>query len=231
MAVPTKAYILRINTPISKEYAKICADSCDTVGLSWEYHEGYQNMTGRAGWCMTGIRMKFYEPVRYIPNPSPAQKANACSAGHGAIWKRIADGPDEAAILLEHDAIMVQPPSIDIPDGVIVVLGYKVPDPENYNHKKAGPPQKLVDIDGHEGAHAYAMTKRTAQFLVHEIEQKGVLGAVDNAYFIRQQRRTQVPLKLADPTPALGWIRESTIWNSSANRNYQFISSFQENYK
>lgn len=228
---PTKAYILKINDPVSEEYAKTCSDSCDKVGLRWEYHQGYQNMTGKAGWCMSGIRMKFHEPVRYLPNPTAAQKANACSAGHGAIWKRIADGPDEAAILLEHDAIMVQPPDIDIPDGVIVVLGYKIPDPKNYDAGKAGPPKELISIDGHEGAHAYAMTKKTAQFLVHEIEQKGVLGAVDNAYFIRGQRRTAVPLAIASPTPAIGWIRKSTIWDSSANRNYQFIPAFRENYK
>lgn len=75
------------------------------------------------------------------------------------------------------------------------------------------------------------MTKRTAQFLVHEIEQRGVLGAVDSAYFIRGQRRTQVPLVLVSPTPAIGWLRESTIWNESAARNYKFISSFEKNYK
>ena len=228
---PTKAYILKINDPISEQYAKVCSDSCDKVGLKWEYHQGYQNMTGKAGWCMTGIRMKFHEPVRYLPNPGPAQKANACSAGHGAIWKRIADGNDEAAILLEHDAIMVQPPNIDIPDNVIVVLGYKVSDPENYRAEKAGPPTELIPIDGHEGAHAYAMTKKTAQFLVNEIEEKGILGAVDNAYFIRGQRRTALPLAIASPTPAIGWIRESTIWQSSAHRNYEFIRSFEENYK
>lgn len=229
--IPTKAYILKINTPISEEYAKICADSCDAVGLKWEYFQGYQNMTGRAAWCLTGIRMNFYEPVQYLPQPGPAQKANACSAGHGAIWKRIAEGPDEAAILLEHDAIMLQPCNIDIPDNVIAVLGYKVQDPKRYDHIKAGPPKELIDIDGHEGAHAYAMTKKTAQFLVKEIETKGILGAVDNSYFIRNQRRTEIPLKMVSPTPALGWLRESTIWGSSAHRNYEFIPSFKENYK
>lgn len=226
-----KAYILRINTDLSKEYAQACADSCDAVGLEWEYHQGFQNMTGKAGWCMTGIRMKFYESIRYLPNPTPAQKANACSAGHGAIWKKIADGPDDVGIVLEHDALMLHKPDIEIPDGVIAVLGYKLTDPENYDHITAGPPQELIRIDGHEGAHAYAMTKRTAQFLVHEIEQRGVLGAVDNAYFIRGQRRTQVPLVLVSPTPAIGWLRESTIWNESAARNYKFISSFEKNYK
>jgi len=227
-----KAYILKIDTPISNEYAQICADSCDNVGLNWEYFEGYQDITGRAAWCMTGIKMSYYEPPLILDKPTMAQKANACSAGHGAIWKKIADGTDEVGIVLEHDAIMLQPiDELHIPDDLIVTLGYKLTDPTRYNHKSAGKPKKLINISGHEGAHAYAMTKNTAKFLVEEIEARGTLGAVDNAYFIKQQRRTAVPLAIASPTPALGWLRQSTIWNESAVRNYSFIPSFVEYYK
>lgn len=227
-----KAYILKIDTPISNEYAQICADSCDNVGLKWEYFMGWSNCTGRMAWCETGIKMKFYEPMLTIDNPTMEQKANACSAGHGAIWKKIAEGPDEVGVVLEHDAIMLQPiDKLHIPDNLIVTLGYKVTDPTRYDHKSAGQPKDLINITGHEGAHAYAMTKKTAKFLVEEIEARGILGAVDNAYFINKQRRTAVPLAIASPTPALGWLRQSTIWNSSAARNYSFIPSFAEYYK
>ena len=144
----------------------------------------------------------------------------------------IADGPDEVGIVLEHDAIMLQPINeLHIPDNLIVTLGYKLTDPTRYNHKSAGKPKNLINISGHEGAHAYAMTKKTAKFLVEEIETRGTLGAVDNAYCIKQQRRTAVPLAIASPTPALGWLRQSTIWNESAARNYSFIPSFAEYYK
>ena len=226
-----KAYILKINTPISTQYAKICADSCDKVGLKREYVQGYQNMTGRAAWCLTGIKQSFYEPIRYIANPTPSQKANACSAGHGKIWKMIAEGDDDVGIVLEHDAIILHKPNIEIPDNCIVVLGYKLTDPSRYDHQRAGAPKELISIDGHEGAHAYMMTKKTAQFLVNEIETKGVLGAVDNAYFIRGQRRTEIPLAIMSPTPAIGWLRESTIWHESAAVNYEFIPSFANYYK
>jgi len=33
------------------------------------------------------------------------------------------------------------------------------------------------------------------------------------------------------PTPAIGYLRESTIWNKSAHVNYQFIPSFAKYYK
>jgi hypothetical protein len=233
MAQSAKAYILKINDPVSNDCAKVCSDSCDRVGLDWEYHRGYQNMTGKMAWTLTGLRTQYQEPVRYVPKPAPQHKANACSAGHGAIWKRIAEGNEDVGILLEHDAIMLHYPSIEIPDGYIVTLGYKLKEPARYDHEAAGPPTELIDIDGHEGAHAYAMTRKTAQFLCLEIARRGVLGCVDNAYFIRGQRQTQVPLKIASPTPAMGWLRDSTIWSGghSSVMNYEFISSFAKNYK
>ena len=226
-----KAYILKINSDVSNEYAKNCADSCDKVGLKWEYFNGFQNMTGKMAFGQLDIPNLPTEPYRHMEKTAPAHKAMCATAGHYAIWKKIAEGTDEAAVILEHDAIMLQPVDIDIPDNRIVVLGYKLPDPSRYNHVNAGPPKELIDINGHEGAHAYAITKSTAQFLIHEIITKGIRSAIDNDYFIRGQRRTAVPLSIASPTPALGWLRESTIWGSSANVNYQFIPSFQQNYK
>lgn len=227
-----KAYILTHNSKISNEYAKYCANSCDAVGLPWEYFHGWSNCTGRMAWCETGIQMKFYEPMLYIDNPTPAQKANVCSAGHGAIWKKIADGPDNVGIVLEHDAVVLHNFNESmIPDNCLVVLGYKVTEPWQYDHKAAGPPTALSYIIGHEGAHAYAMTKKTAQFLVAEIEARGVMGAVDNAYFITGQRQTKIPLAILSPTPAIGYLRKSTIWDESAVVNYEFIEPFKKYYK
>jgi hypothetical protein len=227
-----KAYILRINTPISHEYANMCASTCDAIDLKWEYFDGWSDITGRAAWCQTGIKMKFYEPPLIVDNMTPAQKANACSAGHGAIWKKIAEGDDEVGIVLEHDALMYYKPDIKIPDNYIIVLGYKLANYHDYRFLDAkNEPRELIPIDGHEGAHAYMMTKRTAQNLVHEIEERGILGAVDNAYFIRGQRQTKIPLAIMSPTPAIGYLRESTIWSKSAHVNYEFIPSFAKYYK
>jgi len=227
-----KAYILTHDHPISREYAKVCADSCDAVDLDWEYFEGWSHCTGRMAWCETGIKMKFHEPMCYVAEPNMHHKANTCSAGHAAIWKKIAEGKDSVGIVLEHDAIMYYKPDIQIPDNYLIVLGYKLSDITKYDYIDANKqPRKLINISGHEGAHAYMMTKRTAQNLIHEIEEKGILGAVDNAYFIRGQRQTRIPLAIMSPTPAIGYLRESTIWNKSAHVNYEFIDSFANYYK
>jgi len=126
---------------------------------------------------------------------------------------------------------MYYKPDIKIPDNYLITLGYKLSE-LRYDYKEGNKqPRKLINIDGHEGAHAYMMTKRTAQNLIHEIEEQGILGAVDNAYFIRGQRRTKIPLVIMSPTPAVGYLRDSTIWDESAHVNYEFIDSFANYYK
>jgi hypothetical protein len=226
-----KAYILTHDHPISRQYAKNCSDSCDLIDLDWEYFEGWSHCTGRMAWCKTGIKMKFDEPWEHVAEPNMHHKANTCSAGHAAIWKKIAEGEDSVGIVLEHDAIMYYKPDIKIPDNYLITLGYKLSE-LGYNYIEGNKQErKIINIDGHEGAHAYMMTKRTAQNLIHEIEEKGILGAVDNAYFIRGQRSTQIPLAIMSPTPAIGYLRESTIWSESAHVNYEFIESFANYYK
>ena len=117
-------------------------------------------------------------------------------------------------------------------DNYLITLGYKLSDISKYDYIEANKqPRQLISISGHEGAHAYMMTKRTAQNLIWEIEQKGILGAVDNAYFIRGQRKTAIPLVIMSPTPAIGYLRDSTIWDESAHVNYEFIDSFANYYK
>lgn len=226
-----KAYILKIDTPISNEYAECCSLSCDNVGLDWEYYNGFQNMTGAMAMAKLGIRSVKQEPYRFIENPNQGQKAMCATAGHFGIWQKIAAGEDEAAIILEHDAIMLHPINISIPDNQIVVLGYKLVDTSKYDHIAAGPPTQIIKMDGHEGAHAYAITKKTAQTLLEEIAERGIRSAIDNDYFIRPQRITKVPISIMAPTPAIGWLRKSTIWAGSASKNYKFIPAFQRFYK
>ena len=227
-----KAYILTHDHPTSREYAITCSDSCDAVDLDWEYFEGWSHCTGRMAWCETGIKMKFHEPMQYVAEPNMHHKANTCSAGHAAIWKKIAEGKDSVGIVLEHDAIMYYKPDIQIPDNYLITLGYKLSDISKYDYTEANKqPRQLIGISGHEGAHAYMMTKRTAQNLIWEIEQNGILGAVDNAYFIHGQRKTAIPLVIMSPTPAIGHLRKSTIWDESAHVNYEFIQAFANYYK
>lgn len=215
-----RAYIIRITNPISVCYAKIAADSCDAIGLQWEYVQGLEQMMSVDAWKATGLDIKTIKRIGNLHN-----KAACASASHALVWKKIAES-NEPGIVLEHDSLMLH--SFDsslIRDGIIHVLGYKLSDPTKYDHVSAGAPVKSTPIRAHEGAHAYCITPETAKLLIKDLETIGAIAPVDNMFFL-QTRKTKLPLEILDPTPAIGWIRESTIWKESASKNYPFIESF-----
>lgn len=224
---PSKVYIISHNETVSKEYARTAAESCERAGMPYEIVDGFSNMDPNEAWNSDRIGLK-----RRISRKNNVDKAQLCSASHAAVWKKILDNK-ECAVVFEHDSLMLHRPDVDIPDEGIVVLGYKVVDPQNYDHKKAGPPQRIMSIPGHEGAHAYAITWKTARAMLEELEKKGVGSAVDNMYFLKSRNSyTRVPIFMMVPTPAIGWLRKSTIWSSgSSTRNYAFVESFVKNYK
>lgn len=222
--IPTKAYIIRISDTISQQYAKDAADSCDKIGLPYEFHDGVENKTAYEAWTQCPFPVKMVG----IYKSDDIDKAACATVSHAMVWKKISDRK-ETAVVLEHDALMLQPVSIEVPDNALVVLGYKLTDPSKYNHIQSGPPKQLVPIAGHEGAHAYTLTWNTAESLLNELNTVGVNLPIDNTFFLKM-RRSKVPLYIADPTPAIGWIRQSTIWKTSSAANYDFIPSFNKNY-
>lgn len=222
---PQKAYIIRISDPISQQYARDAAASCERVGLPYEYFEGVENKSAYDAWTQCPFPVKMVG----VYKSDKVDKAACATVSHAMIWQKIAKSR-EVAVILEHDALMLQPVTIDIPDNMIVTLGYKTATPERYDHINAGPPNQIRSIEGHEGAHAYAIMWTTAQQMLDELNTKGVSLPIDNTFFLKM-RRTNIPLGIADPTPAIGWIRQSTIWKQSSTLNYNFIPSFAKNYK
>jgi hypothetical protein len=222
--IPNKAYILKISNPLSEEYAKTAAASCEKVGMPYEYFQGLEGISWGEAWRNSGIKIPDHLLSKRLGGR--VDKAACCSASHAKIWKQIYDNK-ECAIILEHDGYMLHNIDIDIPDNAIVVLGYKLRDIQKYDSLKAGPPKEIRKIDGHEGAHAYAITWKTAEILLDELQNKGPRGEIDNIYFLKT-RKTAVPIHIMVPTPAIGWLRKSTIWNETSIRNYDFIEEFRK---
>lgn len=222
---PEKAYIVRISDPLSQQYANDAARSCEKVGLPYEFFEGVEGKTAYDAWMSCPFPVKMLG----VYKSSKIDKAACATVSHAMIWHKIST-QKEVAVVLEHDALMLHPASVHVPDNMIVTLGYKLQNPKRYDHVKAGPPQRIVNIEGHEGAHAYAITWNTAQTMLNELNTMGVNLPVDNTFFLKS-RKTKVPLSIADPTPAIGWVRESTIWKAPSTLNYTFIESFVQNLK
>lgn len=210
--IPSKAYIIRISSDISKEYAGMCAESCEKIGLPYEFFEGVENMRSYDAWVNTGLRIK-EGSLDHRKNQYGVDAAACCSVSHALIWDHISKS-GECSIILEHDAIMLYTVDMEIPDGRIVGLGYKLADPQKYNHIAAGPPRKVVDMTYMNGAHAYALTPSTASALLRELEVEGGGGPIDNRFFMKQ-RTTKIPLSVIDPSAAIGWVRQSTIWDEA----------------
>jgi hypothetical protein len=93
--IPTKAYISRAATiEKSVEYAKMCAESCDNVGLQWEYVDGTEGKTPDELW---GEGNDF--GISNYLTDMHLESAN-CTHGHFMIWKKIAEN-NECAIIME----------------------------------------------------------------------------------------------------------------------------------
>ena len=224
----SKAYIMYHQDPISIEYAKDAAASCDKVGLPWEYYEGYKPDSQKDLWK----NFKDTADVT-VPKFKPMDKGAAgCTASHAHLWKRISKNK-ECVIILEHDGIMLHPLDLDIPDDRIVALGYKYYDWNKYDYQSAGPPKKLVDVQFHPGSHAYAITHVMAQTLVDEIEKSGITEAIDNRHFMHTRViHTKTKMAITDPIAGMGALKKSTIWGRSATHNNvkELLPSFKEHF-
>jgi hypothetical protein len=225
--IPTKAYILTTKNPISIDYARGCAKSCDAIGLEWESFEGYENITKEEVW------RNFDYKVSYNSWNDWTDACACCTASHFNIWKKIVENK-ECAIILEHDAIMLHKINIEIPHNKIVSLGYKLTDPSKYDSQTAGGPKEIIDIENLYGGHAYAITYKTAEKLLNELKEKGVVHDLDNYYFSRENKdsgHSDIPLAITSPIAALGWVRKSTIWGNAFPFNLKTIDSFNKNLK
>jgi len=226
VSIPTKAYIIAIDTPTSMEYAAHAVRSCMKVDFEYEIFKGVQGLSAREA-------LSLVDPSIHLRQPNMSDKAACATASHFLLWKKIAENK-ECAIILEHDALLLHKPTFDIPDNFITILGYKYKKPWAYNHEQAGPPKRIHQIYQHAGAHSYALSHVTAQSLLDELNTLGVPQAIDNTYFMRTfpepDLRTEIPMAIVDPICAMGWVRESTIWDKQPTTgNFTFLKSFIAN--
>jgi GR25 family glycosyltransferase involved in LPS biosynthesis len=227
--IVSKAYIMYHDDPVYIEYAKLSAESCNNVGLPWEYFEGYKPTDQMQLWenfeTTANVRVKQFKQMD--------NGAAGCTATHAHLWKQIADNK-ECVVMLEHDGVMLHSiDHINIPDDKIVALGYKYYNWKNYDYKMAGPPRKLVDVVHNPGSHAYAIHHKVAQALVDEIEQDGITEAIDNRWFMHTRvNYTKTKMSIMDPIAGMGALRKSTIWDRSATHNNieEMLPSFIEHF-
>lgn len=216
-----KAYIMRTSDPRSMEYSIKCAESCDAVGLPYQFWEAHNYKTADELWQD--------HPIVSDYNPTMVPPAASCTATHYDLWQHIAT-TGECAAILEHDIIMLRPIDIHIPDGVICNLGYKLANIEVYDYEAAGKPNEIIPISNQYGSHGYCITSETAKQLIEELRVIGAPVSIDASHFIRDDDRftSKIPMGMISPTPGICWLRESTIWCDGAQEiNAPFVESFR----
>jgi hypothetical protein len=99
-------HIIRVKGhPSSEEKAKRAADSCDLAGMPWEYWDAYD-----------GIQNPIQPPEHHGGVPAMVKVTDhymtrgevACALSHISLWQKCVL-EDRPLVILEHDAVMVQP--------------------------------------------------------------------------------------------------------------------------
>jgi len=101
-----QAYIIRVkNHEISEKLAKRCADSCDEVGQKYQFWDAFN-----------GLGTEIQPPAQYsdivkmvkVTDHYLTRGEVACALSHISLWAHCVL-IDKPIVILEHDAIMLQP--------------------------------------------------------------------------------------------------------------------------
>jgi hypothetical protein len=126
------------------------------------------------------------------------------------IWQLIVDS-GEPGVVLEHDAIIKGPlSSLEVSDDVILWLGPRIEHENDYNFP-VGSNINNIDVDRWEGTHAYAITPKTAEYLLTCMKRYGLNDSIDGQLGMRNM--FDMRFQTLDPPVAVAVVgnRESCI--------------------
>lgn len=208
-------YILHIDDPKSLQYLNDCLESCNRFpDINAIPVQGYKGVNYKDICNEFGLSMIPYYLNQMEQNGDMLNKSFSCTAGHIKIWQKIVES-NEPGVLLEHDAIIKAPISnVDVNDDEILWLGPRIALEHDYTFP-SGSILDYVDVDRWEGAHAYAITPKTAQFLLDSIKKFGLNDSIDGQLGMRNM----FDMKFATVNPpvvvAVVGDRTSTLENNN----------------
>ena len=178
-------YILHIDEPRSLQYLDDCVRSCkEFPGLNVIPVQGYKGASYKDICEEFGLDIIPFYINQMDTIGDTLNKAFSCTAGHIKIWQMIVDS-NEPGVVLEHDAIVKGPLAmVDVDDDEILWLGPRIEFEDDYKFPW-GAINEYVDVDRWEGTHAYAITPKTAQFLLDSIKKYGLNDSIDGQLGMR----------------------------------------------
>lgn len=174
-----RAYIIRIkDNEISEQHAKKCADSCDKAGMPYSYWDAYD-----------GVAEKIQPPEHHnavmdclkITDHFLTRGEVACALSHISLWARCVL-LDKPIVVLEHDALMLQPYlQHNMYNSICYLGGQESFRPEDNSRGKLIPWHASNGPNSHFicRAHAYAIDPAVAKNMLAEVIRRGIYAPAD----------------------------------------------------
>jgi len=173
----SKAYIIRVEGHEDGEAkAQRCADSCDKVGMPWEYWDAYNGLEGTI--IPPEHHSGIMEMVK-ITDHYMTRGEVACALSHISLWQKCVID-DQPLVVLEHDSIMVQPYTNHSVYNSICYLGGHEQAKQGWQvlptppHASEGPNYHFICR-----AHAYAIDPAVAKNLLAHVLKMGICAPLD----------------------------------------------------
>lgn len=159
-----KTFILYIDNEDSINYANDCLESCKQHNIDAELYKGLK------GYTNDELKHMFGFTLGRDPGDAIYHKEYCATLGHFMLWKKIAQS-DAPCVVLEHDVIVKQNyDGIIVKDNQLVFLGPRITHRDDYQFPESSRPIDYLKVNQFCGAHGYAITPKTAQHLISQIE-------------------------------------------------------------
>lgn len=172
-----KAYIIRVKgNEKSERLARRCADSCGQVGMPYQFWDAYDGLSGELkppahhGQVMNLIKVTDHYLTR---------GEVACALSHISLWAKCVE-QDKPLVILEHDAVMVQPYLKHNVFNSICYLGSNEQVNQGWGvyptppHASEGPNYHFICR-----AHAYAIDPAVAKNMLAYVIKMGICAPLD----------------------------------------------------
>jgi GR25 family glycosyltransferase involved in LPS biosynthesis len=172
-----QAYIIRIlGNEVSERFASRCAESCENTDMPYSFWDAYDGTNGE---IKTPAHHNVIMDLIRITDHYLTRGEVACALSHISLWAKCA-AQDKPLVILEHDAIMLQPYTKHSVYNSIAFLG-------SAEQVKGGWPALPTPPHGSDGpnkhflcrAHAYAIDPAVAKNMLSHVIKFGITDPLD----------------------------------------------------
>lgn len=231
-------YVLYNNNARSESLLRDCKESLDNLPNNEQFNFipvlGYQSEDAISLYADAKIPViPYYKDLLASDLTTEFRKelngAMCATMGHAKIWELISESV-YPSIILEHDAVFktCNFNLTELEDFMIYWLGPRTVKMEDYAYPSSNPPS-LLEVKRFEGVHAYAITPKTAKYLLSKWRSNGFVDSIDGCLAMRNYY--SLTMVVMDPPPVVAVVNRdganvSTIGTSPATWNAKNMPGF-----